>query len=344
MYQIEHIDYFYCFLAIPFFVLLFLIRIWIGKRLRRNFSPVLLERLTFGYSVFKPILKMVLFLMGFAFLVIALANPKIGFKMKTLKRQGVDIVFALDVSRSMLAEDVAPSRLEKAKQIITKVIEKLGSDRIGIIIYAGSAYPLLPITTDHASSFLFLSEAGPDMVSSQGTAISEAIARASDYYDDENTNRFLVLLSDGESHEKTDEAVVDLLKEKKIKLFAVGIGTQKGAPIPLRDASGKLQYKRDREGKVVVTRRDENTLKSIASMAKGIYLNGNITKNPVEKIAKTIVNAQKQTFETKQFSDYKDQFQWFIGAAILFLTLEIAMFSVKTGWIKKLNLFNSKSS
>ena len=158
----------------------------------------LLERLSPERSTLKAFLKLGMLLPGLSLLIVALTNPKMGTKLETVKRQGVDIVFALDVSKSMLAEDIAPSRLEKAKQIVTRIIDKLGSDRIGIIIYAGNSYPLLPITTDHAAAKMFLQNAHPDMVSSQGTAINEAVERAITYFDnDEQTNRFLFIVCSG---------------------------------------------------------------------------------------------------------------------------------------------------
>ena len=199
MYQIEEPIYFYYFTIIPVIIVIFLLAFWWKKRTRKKFTdPALLEKLAPNTSTFKSILKLSFLIIGFSFLIISLVNPKMGTKLKTIKREGVDVVFALDVSKSMLAEDIAPNRLEKAKQIISKIIDKLGSDRVGIIIYAGNAYPLLPITTDHAAAKMFLQNANPDMVSSQGTAINQALNLAKTYYNnDEQTNRFLIIISDG---------------------------------------------------------------------------------------------------------------------------------------------------
>ena len=201
MYQIEEPIYFYFLAIIPVLIVVFLLAFWWKKRTQKKFiDSALLEKLAPNASTFKSILKLAFLSIGIGFLVISLVNPKMGTKLKTVKREGVDVVFALDVSKSMLAEDIAPNRLEKAKQIISKIIDKLGSDRVGIIIYAGNSYPLLPITTDHAAAKMFLQNAGPDMVSSQGTAINEALNLAKTYYNnDEQTNRFLIIISDGES-------------------------------------------------------------------------------------------------------------------------------------------------
>ena len=275
------------------------------------------------------------------FLVVALVNPKMGTKMKTVKRQGVDIVFALDVSKSMLAEDIAPNRLEKAKQIISKIIDKLGSDRVGIIIYAGNAYPLLPITTDHAAAKMFLQNADTDMVSSQGTAINEALKLAKSYYDDdEQTNRFLFIISDGEDHEENVGYIADEAVKEGIKIFTIGVGMPEGGPIPIKRNGTLIEYKKDREGEVVITKLHNETLEKIASDGDGEYIVGNNTTKAIDYVEELLLNADKKEFETKQFSDFKDQFQWFIGFGILFLVLDALMLNKKTKWIQKLNLFN----
>ena len=203
MYQIEEPTYFIYLAIIPVIFVLFLLVFWWKKRTQKQFADSdLIEKLSPEKSTFKSFLKIIVICLGLAFLVISLTNPKMGTKLETIKREGVDIVFALDVSKSMLAEDIAPSRLDKAKQIISKIIDNLGSDRVGIIIYAGNSYPLLPITTDHAAAKMFLQNADPDMVSSQGTAINEAISRGITYFDDQDqTNRFLFIVSDGEDHQ-----------------------------------------------------------------------------------------------------------------------------------------------
>ena len=266
MYQIEEPTYFYYLAIIPIIVVLFLLVLWWKKRIQKRFADHnLIQKLSPEKSTFKSFLKLTVFCVALFFLIISLANPKMGTKLETVKRQGVDIVFALDVSKSMVAEDIAPNRLEKAKQIITKVIENLGSDRIGIIIYAGSSYPLLPITTDYAAAKMFLQNANTEMVSNQGTAINEAIERALSYYDnDEQTNRFLVIVSDGEDHEENTLELAKEAAEKGIKIYTVGIGTAKGGPIPLKDDGRVVSYKKDNRGIVVVTQLNEQILRDLA--------------------------------------------------------------------------------
>jgi Ca-activated chloride channel family protein len=346
MYKIEEPIYFYLLAIIPAMIVVFLLVLWWKKRVQRKFSnPALLEKLAPNSSTFKSTLKLIMLLLGVAFLVVSLVNPKMGSKLKTVKRDGVDVVFALDVSRSMLAEDIAPNRLEKAKQIISKIIDKLGSDRVGIIIYAGNSYPLLPITTDHAAANMFLQNANPDMVSSQGTAINEALELAKTYYNnDEQTNRYLIIISDGEDHQEETKQVAQNLANDGVKIYTVGVGSEKGGPIPMRLNGSMIGYKKDNQGETVITQRKPEVLEGIADAADGKYIDGNVTENPVKEISEIIANAQKSEFETKQFSDYKDQFQWFIAIGILFLILDIFLFDKKTKWLRKVDLFNEEKA
>ena len=344
MYQIEEPKYFYLFIAVAILLLLYLLN-WFWKvKKQREFSDVaLLNELSPQKSVFKPVLKMIFVLMSLSFLIIAMVNPKMGTQLKTVKRQGVDIVFALDVSKSMLSEDIAPNRLEKSKQIISKIIDKLGSDRVGIIIYAGNAYPLLPITTDHGAAKMFLQNASPDMVSSQGTAINEALELSKTFFDDDTqTNRFLFVISDGEDHEENSGKVAKEIVDIGIRTYTIGIGTNKGGPIPI-NVNGKFQgYKKDNKDEVVITKLNVETLKDIAKNGEGKYIYGNKTSKTIEYVEELLLKADKKEFESKQFSDYKDQFQWFVGFGLLFLVLDVFLLNKKTKWVQKLNLFNER--
>lgn len=344
MYQLEESKYLYLLLIIPIVVVFFVFNLYWKNKKQKEFGDLdLVKKLIPEYSSFKSILKFLLVIVGLSALIIAIANPRLGTKMETIKREGIDIVFALDVSKSMLAEDIAPNRLEKAKQIISKTIDKLGSDRVGVIIYAGNAYPLLPITTDHAAANMFLQNANPDMVSSQGTAINEALELAKTYYNnDEQTNRFLVIISDGEDHQEETKQVAQNLSNDGVKIYTIGVGTEKGGPIPMRLNGAMIGYKKDNKGETVITKLTPDVLEGIADVGNGKYVDGNVTERPVDIISDVIANAQKNEFETKQFSDYKDQFQWFLGAGILFLLLDIFLFDKKTKWLKKVDLFNEE--
>ncbi len=344
MYQIEEPKYFYFFIAVATLLLVYLLN-WLWKRKKqRDFADAaLLDRLSPEKSVFKPALKMVFVLLGMSFLVLALVNPKMGTQLKTVKRQGVDIVFALDVSKSMLAEDIAPNRLEKSKQIISRIIDKLGSDRVGIIIYAGNAYPLLPITTDHGAAKMFLQNASPDMVGSQGTAINEALELSKTFFDDDTqTNRFLFIISDGEDHEENSDKIAKEIVDIGIRTFTIGVGSNKGGPIPIKSNGKFVGYKKDNKDEVVITKLNVKTLKDIAESGEGKYIYGNKTSKTIEYVEELLLKADKKEFESKQFSDYKDQFQWFVGLGLLLLVLDIFLLNKKTKWVQKLNLFNER--
>ena len=342
MYQLEEQIWFWLLLIIPIILVLFLVlQIW-KQRVQNKFANKrLLNKLSPNRSLFKSMFKTGLFCLAIASLVIALVNPKIGTKLETIKREGVDIVFAVDVSKSMLAEDIAPNRLEKSKQLVTQIINNLASDRIGIIAYAGKAFPQLPITTDYASAKMFLQNMNTDMLSSQGTAIDEAISLAKTYFDDEEqTNRVLIIISDGEDHGETAVEVAEEASNEGIKIFTIGVGKNKGGPIPIKRNGVVLNYKKDRKGETVITKLDEETLRNIANEANGSYINGENTNDVVEQIREILNKMDKQEFESKQIAEFKDQFQWFLGFALIFLFLDIFLLERKTEWLKKLNLFN----
>jgi Ca-activated chloride channel family protein len=314
------------------------------KRTQSKFADSnLLKRLSPSHSAFKSFLKLLVASLAIACFSFGLVNPKIGTKLETVKREGVDVVFALDVSKSMLAEDIAPNRLEKSKQLVTQIINSLAGDRIGVIGYAGSAFPQVPITTDFSSAKLFLSGMNTDMVSSQGTAINEAIRMAETYFDDEEqTNRVLFIVSDGEDHEGSVSEIASEANEMGIRIFTIGVGTVQGGPIPIK-RNGVLQsYKRDQNNEQVITRLGEETLKGIAEAADGEYLNGANTKEVVDSVRAILNGMDKKEFDAKQFTDFKDQFQWFLAGALFLLVFDLLLLERKTAWLKKLNLFNEK--
>lgn len=345
MIQLDEKTYFYLLFIIPIMIVLFIAQqLWKRRAQRRFASPMLLKKLAPDMSQFKPTLKLLVLLAGLALLVLGLVNPKIGTKLETVKREGVDIVFAVDVSKSMLAEDIAPNRLEKAKRLVSEIINSLGSDRIGIIAYAGQAFPQLPITTDYSAAKMFLQSMNTDMLSSQGTAIGDAIELGSTYFDDEEqTNRVMFIVSDGEDHSEGSVAdAVELAVEAGIRVFTIGVGTTKGGPIPLKQNGVIERLKKDLEGQVVITRLDEAMLEDIADEGNGEYIDGTSTEEAVAIIKERLDQMDKKEFEAKQFAEFKDQFQWFLGGALLLLFLDIFLLERKTQWLRKLNLFNEK--
>ena len=343
MIQIDEKIYFYLLFIIPVMIVLFLLlQVWKTTTQKRFAEAGLLKRLTPNRSSFKGTLKLLVLILGLSCLVLGLVNPKIGTKLETVKRQGVDIVFAVDVSKSMLAEDIAPNRLEKAKRLVSEVINQLASDRIGIIAYAGQAYPQLPITTDYGAAKMFLQSMNTDMLSSQGTAIDAAIELASTYFnDEEQTNRVLFIVSDGEDHSGGKAAdAVEIAVEQGVRVYTIGVGKISGGPIPIKRNGVVERLKKDSQGEVVITKLNEDILAEIADEGNGIYINGENTGDAVEVIKEELEQMDKKEFEAKQFAEFKDQFQWFLGAGLFFLFLDVFILDRKTKWLRKLNLFN----
>ena len=342
MYQLEKPIYFYLLSTILVFIVIFLMVFLWKKHTQRKFAhDIALNKITPDRSFFKSWFKLTILLLAITSIVIALVNPKIGTKIETVTREGVDVVFALDVSKSMLAEDIAPNRIDKSKQLITQIINSLGGDRVGIIGYAGSAFPQVPITTDFSTTKLFLNSMNTDMVSSQGTAITEAIKMAGTYYNNEDqVNKVLFIISDGEDHEGNISEIVNEAANSGIRIYTIGVGTKAGGPIPVKK-NGILQYyKRDQKNQQVITKLDIKKLTDIATKGNGEYVDGSNTSEVIEKVTKILGGMNQKEFEAKQFTDFKDRFQWFLGISISLLVFELILLERKTAWIKKLNLFN----
>lgn len=345
MYELEEKGYLYLLIIIPILAVLFLyVQFWKRKKQREFGDLDLIKKLSPEKSVFKPALKIIIVLLGLTFLIIALVNPKMGTKVEKVKRQGIDIVFAVDVSKSMLAEDVAPNRLEKSKQLVSQLINQLGSDRIGIVAYSGSAFPVLPMTSDYGVAKMFLQSMNPGMISSQGTSIDQAIDLASTKFFDkkDKTNKLLILISDGEDHSASYQDAVENATKIGIKIITVGVGTEKGGPIPLK-RNGILEgYQKNKDDQTVITKRDATILTAIAKGSKGGYIDGNSTKLVLDYVKKVLDNTEKTEFGATQMADLKSQFQWFLGFGFVLLLLDVFLLERRTKWVRKMNLFNEK--
>ncbi len=344
MYQLDAPFYLYGLGILPIlWVAYFLVMGW-KRRAQNRFAHVgLMEKLSPHRSKFKPAFKLLMLSLGISFLILGLVNPKIGTQLETVKREGVDIVFAIDVSKSMLAEDIAPNRLEKSKRLVSAIINQLASDRIGIISYAAQAIPQLPITTDYGAAKMFLQALNTNMLSSQGTALDAALDLSGTYFDDEDqTNRVVFLISDGEDHSEEGASAAQRAANMGIRIFTFGVGTDEGAPIPIKRNGVVESYKKDMKGETVITKRNPVILLEIAEAADGEYVDGNDTQVVVDFVAETLKNMDKKEFEAKKFVSYKDQFQAFLFAGFLLILLEMFLFETKTKWVQRLNLFNEK--
>lgn len=345
MYELDESKYLYLLFLLPILVLLFLwVEVWKRKK-QREFGDVdLVKKLSPEKSNFKPVLKFGVVLLGLAMLILGLVNPKIGTKVEKVKREGIDIVFAVDVSKSMLCEDIAPNRLEKGKQIVSQIINNLGSDRIGIIAYSGSAFPVLPITTDYNIAKMFLQTMNPGMISSQGSNLNEAIELTEKYFEGSgNTSKLLIMVTDGEDHSEAAQSAAEQVRKKGIKIITIGVGTTAGGPIPIKNRGVVESYHIDKAtGQKVITQLRPEALEAIAKAAKGGYINGTNTKEVVEFMRKSLNNIQKTEFEATEMASFQSQFQWFLGIGFFLLLLDVFLLERKTKWVQKLDLFNEK--
>ncbi len=345
MFELDKTIYFGLFISFVLILGLYTyFRIWHKKRTKLFADAHLWKQLSDNTSSRKEGIKLVSLLCILTVLIIALVNPLIGSKLKTVKREGVDIVFAIDVSKSMLAEDILPNRLEKSKRIVSELINELVSDRIGIVVYAGNAYPQLPLTTDYSSAKLFLKNVDSDLVPRQGTDLGSAIDMSLDYFKNvtEKKNQCILVFSDGEDHEAGTIEAAKRASEKGIIVNTIGVGTLGGKPIPIRKDGEIIGYKKDRNDQVVVTKLDAAVLQKIAALGDGSFIDGSDTEEAVEKIKDLLGDMEKNETETEQFSDYEDQFQWFLGIALIILFLDMLLSESKTKWIRKLNLFGDE--
>jgi Ca-activated chloride channel family protein len=314
---------------------------WRNKIQKFFSNNKLLDQISPNRSNFKLNLKLVLELFIILFLSIALANPKIGTELKSINREGVDIVFAIDVSKSMLAEDVAPNRLSRSKRIISEIINSLSSDRVGIVAYAAQAIPQVPLTTDFAAVKNFLQVIDTDMLSSQGTSIDSALNLSVNFFDqNSDTNRVLILISDGEDHDDIPDSIINLISENNINLITIGLGQEAGTTIPIKIDGTVDSYKKDINGDVVITKRNSDFLLKIATSSKGEYIDGNSTEDALKLVKTKLDKIDKSEFESSEFVEYKQQFQIFILLSLLFIISDIFIFQTKTKWIQHLNLFN----
>jgi Ca-activated chloride channel homolog len=342
MFRFEHIDHLYALLLIPFFSTIFIIYMIWKKRAVRNFGDWdVIAQLMPLQSARKLILKFVMLMLAYGFLIISIANPQIGSKMEKVHRKGADLVIALDVSNSMLSQDIRPDRLTRAVQGISKLVDRLEGDRIGIVVFAGKAYVQLPITTDYAAAKMFLSTISTQMVPSQGTAIGDAIELSVKSFNEDDRSKAIIMITDGENHEGNVLESAKVATEKGIKIFTIGMGSPDGSPIPLFDQFGRQTgYKTDRQGQVIVSKLDETTLQQLASAGNGIYVRASTGQDGLGRILEEINALEKQEIETKMFSEYEGRFQYFLALSLIFLLLELIIPERKSRWADKIKLFN----
>jgi Ca-activated chloride channel family protein len=342
MLRYENIEFLYALSLLPFIAIAYFFAVRWKKRAIRQFGEYRLVRnLMPMASKRKHQWKFMLFFVAITSLIIGLANPQIGSKMEEVKREGVDLMIAIDLSNSMLAEDLQPNRLQRAKQAISRLIDRLEGDRIGLVVFAGEAYVQLPITTDYSAAKLFLSTINSNIIPTQGTAIGTAIELCVNSFELDNTqNKAIILITDGENHEdKAEEMAADAL-DKGIFVHTIGMGSVDGGPIPIRNRYGKLNgYRKDKQGNTVISKLNESMLKDIAQAGGGSYIRANSTESGLNALFEEINKMEKKEIGSKVFTDYKDRFQLFIGFALLLLIIDLFVFNRKHKWSHKIKLF-----
>lgn len=339
MLEFQHPEYLWLLTLVLLLGLIFFLSNQYRRKVTIRFiSQNLLEKLAPDIGSGKRIAKQLLLLLSISFLILALANPQVGTRLEEIKREGIDLFVAMDVSLSMKAEDIRPSRLEKAKRDVSVLLKKLAGDRVGLIVFAGEAFVQFPLTADYSAADLFISAVDVDVVPTPGTIIAAAIEKAlSSFSKDLPTQKAIIIVSDGENTEGEMDNAIEKAKEMGVKVFTIGMGTLEGGPIPIHDSKGnRIDYKRDRGGSIVLTRLDERTLEDLAARTGASYNRATSGGNEINDIYKELTAIEKTEFGVKQITGYESQFQYPLALAILFLIMEVLLSERKGKMLKQI--------
>ncbi|PTN05587.1 VWA domain-containing protein [Mangrovibacterium marinum] len=340
MFRFAHIEYLYGLILIPILTALFIgIRIQRKNALKRFGQPEIVNQLMPNASNNRPVVKFILWMLALMSIILAIAQPQFGSKLKTEKRKGVELMIALDVSNSMMAEDIQPNRLERAKRAISRLVDKLDDDKIGLIVFAGDAYTQLPITTDFASAKLFLNSVSTNIVPRQGTAIGAAINLAANSFSPQfEGNKAIIVITDGENHEDDAVGAATAAAQQGIIVHTIGMGLPQGAPIPVYQ-NGQKDFRKDKSGQVVVTKLDEQMLQEIAAAGQGVYVRANNAEVGLNTLFSEINKMEGAEMESLVYAEYAEQYQWFIALALFFLFVDYLVLERKNKYLKNIKLF-----
>ncbi len=343
MFRFANIEYLWGLLIIPLLTLFFIVsRIARKKALHKFGHETVLGKLMPYSSKSRPVLKFIVVMLALAFIITGIARPQFGSKLKKVKREGIELIIALDVSNSMMAEDIKPNRLERAKRAISRLVDRLKDDKIGLIVFAGDAYTQLPITSDYNSAKLFLNSVNTKIVPKQGTAIGAAINLAVRSFTPNGVaNKAIVVITDGENHEDDAISAAESAVENGIIVHTIGMGLPSGSPIPVL-RGGQTDYMKDRDGKVVITKLNEQMLQKIAVAGNGIYVRANNSQVGLNSLFDEINKMEKQEMDTRVYSEYDDQFQYFFAVGLLLLLFEFVILERKNKYLKNIKLFSDK--
>ena len=337
MFRFENPIYLWLLLIIPILIILKIMMWYVQrKKLSRIGNPTLLKELMPDVSRFRPWVKFLLLITALSSLILALARPQFGSKISHEKRNGIEGIIALDISNSMLAQDVQPSRLDKSKLMIENLINSFINDKIGLVVFAGEAYVQLPITSDYVSAKMFLSDITPNLISAQGTDIARAIrVSLSSFTQQKGVGKAIILITDGEDNEGGALEAVKEAKEKGVNVFILGVGDSKGAPIPL----GNGEYLKDNHGQTVMTALNENMCKEIAQAGSGTYIHIDNTSLAQEQLNNELSKLQKGDSDAVVYSEYNEQFQIVALLSFILLLIEVCLLERKNPLFKRFNLF-----
>jgi Ca-activated chloride channel homolog len=345
MFRFANSDFLYLLFLLPVIIAAFFLIVKQQRKLMLRFTESkFIELLAPLRSPARRNIKFILFLFIIGSLIIALARPQFGSKLEEVKREGIEMIIALDISRSMLAEDIKPNRLERAKQAITTLVNKMRDDKIGMIVFAGDAYTQLPITTDYISAKMFLANINPEVISKQGTAIASAIDLGlKSFTQDAEADKVIVIISDGENHEGDAIQAAERASEKGIKVYTIGMGSPTGAPIPLSGrGGGQAGFLKDRQGEVVITRMNPDMLRQIADAGSGEFFGASTSNVGLNKLYNDLNKLSKSEIETRVYSEYDDQFHYFIAFALLLLFIDLLILERKSQYFRRFSLFEKK--
>ncbi|MEY2828924.1 MAG: hypothetical protein RIQ33_782 [Bacteroidota bacterium] len=335
MFRFEHPYYLNLLIALPILALVYAWYWWSKtKSIKKIGDAALIKELMPQYKPLKSLAKFMLMWLALASLIIALANPQMGSRLEKVKRKGIDVFIALDVSKSMMAEDVKPNRLTRAKQAVKNLIDNLENDRIGLIIFAGRSYLQMPLTVDYSAASLYLNNATCDMVPSQGTAIGAAIDQANESYQTKDKkHKALIIITDGENHEDDAIEAAQSAANEGVQIFTVGVGSNQGAPIPVYVGGVQTDFKKDENGSIVLSKLNEEALKEIATAGKGRYFQLTNSQDEIKSLVNKISTMEQKTMEEHLFAEYVDYFQYFLALALFLLILELLVFEKPTKWL-----------
>jgi len=341
--KFENIQYLYLlFLLLPMVALFVYYIFWRKRAIAKIGQSALVLRLMPDKAKGKHYVKFVFILLAFISIVISLANPQYGIKYEPVKRKGIDVIIAIDVSNSMLAEDVKPSRLERAKLLVSRLIDKMRDDRVGLIVFAGNAYLQMPLTIDHTAGKLFLSTINTGMVPTQGTAIGDAIRLSMQAFgQDEKKYKALIIITDGEDHEEEALAAVEEAAAEGIVVHTVGVGSPQGAPLPIYKNGVQIDFKKDQSGNIVLSKLNETVLQQVAIKGNGEYFRLASGSEEVNQLLLKISTMEKKEIEEREFTDFDDWFQITIGIALVLLTLEFFFTERKSAWLRNWKIFQT---